>query len=123
MGGPGAPVRVGLVYSRSGPLASYGKEYLEGFKAGLDYATKGTNKVGKRAVEVTEVDDAGDPSKNYFTPEAFQASLRSAMERSEEYVWIYAETPRWWSAEGKRVKLPDAYEAAVRSARKGLGAD
>jgi hypothetical protein len=67
--------------------------------------------------------DAGDPSKNYFTPEAFQASLRSAMERSEEYVWIYAETPRWWSAEGKRVKLPDAYEAAVRSARKGLGAD
>jgi branched-chain amino acid transport system substrate-binding protein len=62
-GATSAPVRVGLVYSRSGPLASYGKEYLEGFKAGLDYATKGTNKVGKRAVEVTEVDDAGDPSK------------------------------------------------------------
>jgi branched-chain amino acid transport system substrate-binding protein len=59
----GAPVRVGLVYSKSGALASYGKEYLEGFKAGLDYATKGTNKVGKRTVEVTEVDDAGDPSK------------------------------------------------------------
>jgi branched-chain amino acid transport system substrate-binding protein len=59
----GTPVKVGLVYSKSGALASYGKEYSEGFKAGLDYATKGTNKVGKRPVEVTEVDDAGDPSK------------------------------------------------------------
>src|SRR4051794_36996710 len=57
------PIKVGLVYSKSGALASYGKQYLEGFKAGLDYATKGTDKVGKRAVEVTEVDDAGDPSK------------------------------------------------------------
>ncbi|NJC72594.1 ABC transporter substrate-binding protein [Planosporangium thailandense] len=62
-GATGAPIKVGLVYSKSGALASYGKEYLEGFKAGLDYATKGTNKVGKRPVEVTEVDDAGDPSK------------------------------------------------------------
>ncbi|MFC7545092.1 substrate-binding domain-containing protein [Plantactinospora sp. GCM10030261] len=58
-----APVKVGLVHSQSGPLASYGKQYSEGFKAGLSYATKGTNKVGKRTVEVTEVDDAGDPAK------------------------------------------------------------
>jgi branched-chain amino acid transport system substrate-binding protein len=56
-------VKVGLVYSQSGALASYGKQYIEGFKAGLSYATPGSNKVGKRAVEVTEVDDAGDPAK------------------------------------------------------------
>lgn len=62
-GGTDAPVKVGLVYSQSGPLAAYGKQYSEGFKAGLSYATKGTNKVGKRPVEVTEVDDAGDPAK------------------------------------------------------------
>jgi branched-chain amino acid transport system substrate-binding protein len=62
-GAAGAPVKVGLVYSKSGALASYGKQYLEGFKAGLDYATKGTDKVGNRTVEFTEVDDAGDPSK------------------------------------------------------------
>ncbi|WP_319459904.1 substrate-binding domain-containing protein [Micromonospora sp. RTP1Z1] len=63
-GGDGAaPVKVGLVYSQSGPLASYGKQYIEGFKAGLDFATKGTNKVGDRKIEVTEVDDAGDPAK------------------------------------------------------------
>src|SRR3954469_4693084 len=57
------PLKVGLVYSKSGALASYGKQYLEGFKAGLDYVTKGTGKIGKRPVEYTEVDDAGDPSK------------------------------------------------------------
>ncbi|MFI7577921.1 substrate-binding domain-containing protein [Micromonospora sp. NPDC049497] len=62
-GDSAAPVKVGLVYSQSGALASYGKQYIEGFKAGLDYATKGTNKVGERAIELTEVDDAGDPAK------------------------------------------------------------
>lgn len=62
-GGDAAPVKVGLVYSQSGPLASYGKQYIEGFKAGLDFATKGTGKVGNRKVELTEVDDAGDPAK------------------------------------------------------------
>ncbi|KAB1910272.1 substrate-binding domain-containing protein [Micromonospora sp. AMSO31t] len=62
-GGDAAPVKVGLVYSQSGPLASYGKQYIEGFKAGLDFATKGTGKVGDRKVELTEADDAGDPAK------------------------------------------------------------
>ncbi|KIR62914.1 MULTISPECIES: substrate-binding domain-containing protein [Micromonospora] len=63
-GGDGAaPVKVGLVYSQSGALASYGKQYIEGFRAGLDFATRGTGKVGDRAIEVTEVDDAGDPAK------------------------------------------------------------
>ncbi|MFG1841154.1 substrate-binding domain-containing protein [Micromonospora sp. NPDC049175] len=58
-----APVKIGLVYSQSGALASYGKQYIEGFKAGLDFATKGTGKVGDRKIELTEVDDAGDPAK------------------------------------------------------------
>jgi branched-chain amino acid transport system substrate-binding protein len=62
-GDSAAPVKVGLVYSQSGALASYGKQYIEGFKAGLDYATKGTGKVGDRKIELTEADDAGDPAK------------------------------------------------------------
>ncbi|NGM14546.1 substrate-binding domain-containing protein [Verrucosispora sp. WMMA2044] len=62
-GDSAAPVKVGLVYSQSGALASYGKQYIEGFRAGLDFATNGTNKVGDRAIEITEVDDAGDPAK------------------------------------------------------------
>ncbi|WP_203705454.1 substrate-binding domain-containing protein [Asanoa iriomotensis] len=62
-GDAAAPVKVGIVHSQTGPLASYGKQYIDGFKAGLAYATDGTNKVGDRAIEVTEVDDAGDPAK------------------------------------------------------------
>jgi branched-chain amino acid transport system substrate-binding protein len=62
-GGKAAPVKVGLVYSRSGLLAAYGKQYEEGFEAGLAYATHGTNKAGGHPIEVTEQDDAGDPAK------------------------------------------------------------
>jgi len=62
-GDKNAPVKVGLVYSQSGALASYGKQYREGFTAGLAYATNGTGKVNGRTVEITEADDAGDPNK------------------------------------------------------------
>jgi len=61
--------------------------------------------------------DPENPSKNYFTPEALEASVRKALEISDEYVWLYSETPRWWSKDGKRLKLPDAYDAALRKAR------
>ncbi|GGV78204.1 substrate-binding domain-containing protein [Streptomyces gelaticus] len=56
-------VKVGLVYSRTGLLADYGKQYRDGFMAGLDYATNGTGKVAGHRIEVTEQDDAGDPGK------------------------------------------------------------
>ncbi len=58
-----------------------------------------------------------DVSKNYFTPEAFEASVREALRVADDYVWIYSETPRWWSSEGKPVKLPQAYDKALRRAR------
>ncbi|HWH72277.1 MAG TPA: hypothetical protein VNT26_23145, partial [Candidatus Sulfotelmatobacter sp.] len=61
--------------------------------------------------------DTQDTSKNYFSPEAFQASVRAALQSADEYVWIYSETPRWWSDAGEPVKLPGAYDAALRNAR------
>ncbi|GAB2679545.1 substrate-binding domain-containing protein [Thalassiella azotivora] len=62
-GGDDSPFQVGLVHSQTGALASYGEQYRAGFDAGLDYATDGTGEVDGRPVEVTEVDDAGDPAK------------------------------------------------------------
>ena len=59
----GSPVQVGLVYSKSGPLATYGAEYFQGFQAGLDYATNGSGTVNGHAIDVVERDDAGDPAK------------------------------------------------------------
>ncbi len=58
-----------------------------------------------------------DPSKNYFTPETFETSVRAALTTADEYVWIYTETPRWWSQNGEMVKLPPAYADALRRAR------
>lgn len=62
-GGSGAPISVGLIYSKTGALAGYGEQYYEGFQAGLAYATHGTGKVDGRAVDVTVRDDTGDPAK------------------------------------------------------------
>ncbi len=56
-----------------------------------------------------------DFTANHFTPEQFGRSLSYALRVSDEYVWIYTETPRWWSAEGQPVDLPDAYWEAVES--------
>jgi branched-chain amino acid transport system substrate-binding protein len=62
-GSDSAAVKVAVVYSKTGLLAAYGQEYLQGFQAGLDYATKGTNQAGGHALQVTYADDAGDPAK------------------------------------------------------------
>lgn len=58
-----AAVKIAMITSATGPLAGYGAEYTEGFKAGLDYATDGTGKVDGRSLDITWVDDAGDADK------------------------------------------------------------
>jgi branched-chain amino acid transport system substrate-binding protein len=58
-----APVKVGIVYSRTGLLSAYGAQYVQGLKLGLAYATRGTNTVNGRKIQLTLVDDAGDPAK------------------------------------------------------------
>jgi arylsulfatase A-like enzyme len=55
-----------------------------------------------------------DFAKNYFTPAAFEESIRAAITVSDEYVWIYSGQPRWWTNE----KLPRAYVDALENARK-----
>jgi branched-chain amino acid transport system substrate-binding protein len=56
-------VKVGIIYSRTGALAGFGNEYAAGFRLGLKYATKGTNKVRGHKIQVTYVDDATDAAK------------------------------------------------------------
>lgn len=59
----GTPVKVGMVYSKTGVLAAYGAEYRNGFDAGVAYATHGTGAVDGHKIEVTWADGAADPSK------------------------------------------------------------
>ena len=54
--------KVGVVYSRTGAFAAYGAEYIEGLKLGLQYATKGTNKVGGHPIALAIQDDATTPA-------------------------------------------------------------
>jgi hypothetical protein len=61
--------------------------------------------------------DTVDFAKNSFSPEAFERSVSQALATADEYVWIYTETPRWWSQEGHSVQLPEAYVEALRRAR------
>jgi hypothetical protein len=63
--------------------------------------------------------NSDDPAKNYFSPESLTTTAREALQVAEEYVWIYSETPRWWSPEGQPVKLPAAYGDALRQAKSG----
>ncbi|MGM9471232.1 substrate-binding domain-containing protein [Pseudarthrobacter sp. YS3] len=67
-GGAGAataaePVDVGIIYSKTGPLAAYGATYYEGLQAGIDHATDGTGAVNGAKINLTYVDDGGDPDK------------------------------------------------------------
>ncbi|MBI1785002.1 hypothetical protein HYR69_07645 [Candidatus Sumerlaeota bacterium] len=64
-----------------------------------------------------------DPSKNLNPPEKLERLVRGGLQRADEYVWIYCEAPRWWSEEGKPLKLPQAYDAALRKARRAGNGD
>ncbi len=57
----GEPIRVGIVTSTSGPLQSYGEQYLAGLEAGLEWATDGTGAVNGQPVEFVILDDGGVP--------------------------------------------------------------
>jgi hypothetical protein len=63
------------------------------------------------------------PEANYFSPDQFQVAVRAALERADEYVWVYTETPRWWTNDGKPRALPEVYVRAIRQARLGLCPD
>ena len=56
--------------------------------------------------------DAVDFSKNYFTPQELEQSLRMAFEISDEYVWMYNQHIGWWDG-----TAPAEYIAAIQHAK------
>lgn len=54
-------IRLGHIYSKTGPLEAYGKQTATGFLMGLDYATGGTMMVAGKKLVVIEKDDQGKP--------------------------------------------------------------
>jgi hypothetical protein len=58
-----------------------------------------------------------DLTENYYSPAQWETAVRAALQNSDEYVWIYTEKPRWWTAGGGSADLPAAYVEALRRAR------
>ena len=57
-----------------------------------------------------------DFDQNYYTPEEFQEVTRSALQTSDEYVWVYSEQMFWRrSNTAGSPDVPQAYEDAVRA--------
>ena len=90
--------------------AKYGRVVSAGFGLWMDYDWR------KRGW------DAGDPAKNYFTP---GRSRRACGGRWSGATSTSGSTPRRRAGgrRGRPVKLPDAYEQAIRRAREGLSRD
>lgn len=60
----GNTIRIGVITDLSKNLKSYGEMQVNGLKAGIDYATGGTFKVGDRTIEILPAkDDESNPEK------------------------------------------------------------
>lgn len=59
----GEPIKIGLFQGLSGAYEVYGKQEITGFKMGLEYATKGTNKILGRDVELVIEDTQLKPAR------------------------------------------------------------
>ncbi|GAC1446004.1 MAG: substrate-binding domain-containing protein [Chloroflexota bacterium] len=76
---------VGQITSLTGPFSIYGQEEVQGFKAGLSYATKGTNKVDNAKIVVKTYTDV---SSSGTTPDAATAvaSAKTAIENDHAQI-------------------------------------
>ena len=57
-----SPYKVGIIYCRTGPLAEYGAEFIEGLRFGLQYATNGTNQVNGHPIQLNVQDETSNPA-------------------------------------------------------------
>lgn len=55
------PIKIGIATSKTGALEAYGKQNIRGFELGIEYATKGTNKVAGRAIQIIVEDTETKP--------------------------------------------------------------
>ena len=58
---PTGPIKIGMLNDVSAGLTTYGTMAQRGFELGLDYATKGTRKVGGREIQLIIKDTEGKP--------------------------------------------------------------
>jgi branched-chain amino acid transport system substrate-binding protein len=60
---PAGAIKIGILQGLTGPFEVYAKQEVTGFKMGLEYATKGTNKIIGRDVELVVEDTQLKPDR------------------------------------------------------------
>lgn len=75
-------IKIGQITSLSGPYDLYGEMQKDGFKAGLAYATKGTNKVLGAKIQVTTVSDVNS-STTLPDPAIATADAKTLLEQNK----------------------------------------
>jgi branched-chain amino acid transport system substrate-binding protein len=55
------PVKIALIQDTTGPLEAYAHQMVNGFRMGIEYATKGTGTVAGRKIEIIEKDSQTKP--------------------------------------------------------------
>ena len=66
------PLKIALIYGKTGPLEAYARQTEAGFMLGLEYATKGTMEVNGRKIQVILKDDQ-------LKPDLAKAALEQAL--------------------------------------------
>ena len=57
--------------------------------------------------------DPANLTRNYFQPVEFETAVRTALDLSDRYVWIYSEKLNWWTGAG----ISPAYAQALEKAK------
>src|ERR1700753_1002685 len=55
------PLKIALIYGKTGPLEAYARQTEAGFMLGLEYATQGTMEIDGRKIQVILKDDQLKP--------------------------------------------------------------
>ena len=55
------PIKIALIYGKTGPLEAYARQNEAGFMLGLEYATQGKMEIGGRKIQVILKDDQLKP--------------------------------------------------------------
>ena len=55
------PLKIALIYGKTGPLEAYARQTEAGFMLGLEYATQGKMEIGGRKIQVILKDDQLKP--------------------------------------------------------------
>ncbi len=87
--------------------AIYRRRFSVALPIWIDYQAKGER--------WSETDESG----NYYSAAQLEAAVRGALAATDEFVWVYAQKPHFWTKDGAVLGAHPAYGRALGEARGG----